>query len=64
MKHRDATLKKLDNIDSNLNKLTMFLNRGDRDGCFQTIESINEQLDQIKTYIENEPIMGNELNSY
>jgi len=64
MKHRDATLKKLDNIDSNLNKLNMFLNRGDRDGCFQTIESINEQLAQIKTYIENEPIMGNELNSY
>lgn len=62
MKHRDATLKKLDSIDSNLNKLTMFLNRGDRDSCFETIKDINEQLEQIKTYIETEPIMGNELN--
>jgi len=62
MKHRDAVTKKLDNIESDLNKLNFNLNQGDRDNCFLTIDTIREKIDQIKTYIENEPIIGNELN--
>lgn len=62
MKHRDAVTKKLDNIESDLNKLNFNLNQGDRDSCFLTIDSIREKIDQIKTYLENEPIIGNELN--
>jgi septation ring formation regulator EzrA len=62
MKHREPVLKKLDNIDSNLNKLNLTLNQGNRDAAKEVIESLREQVEQIKLYIENEPIIGNELN--
>jgi septation ring formation regulator EzrA len=62
MKHREPVLKKLDSIDSNLNKLNLTLNQGNREAAREIIESLREQVDQIKLYIENEPIMGNELN--
>jgi hypothetical protein len=62
MKNREAVLKKLDNIDSNLNKLNMSLNRADRQSAYETIELIREQIEQTKGYIENEPIYGSELN--
>ena len=62
MKHREPVLKKLDSIDSNLNKLNLSLNQGDRVSAREVIESIREQVEQIKLYIENEPIIGNELN--
>jgi septation ring formation regulator EzrA len=62
MKHREPVLRKLDNIDSNLNKLNLALNQGDREAAREVIESVREQIEQIKLYIENEPIIGNELN--
>ena len=62
MKHREPVLKKLDSIDSNLNKLNLSLNQGDRVSAREVIEYIREQVEQIKLYIENEPIIGNELN--
>lgn len=63
MRNRDATLRKLDSIDSNLNKLTTYLNQGNRDKCYETAESIREQIDQIRGYIDSEPISGAELNT-
>jgi len=62
MKHREPVLKKLDSIDSNLNKLNLTLNQGNREAAREVIESLREQVDQIKLYIGNEPIIGNELN--
>lgn len=62
MKHREPVLRKLDSVDSNLNKLNLALNQGNRETAKETIDSIREQLEQIKLYIENEPIVGNELN--
>lgn len=63
MKHREPVLKKLDSVDSNLNKLNFTLNQGDRDSARVLLDNIREQIDQIKGYIENEPIIGNEMNS-
>ena len=63
MKHREPVLRKLDSIEFNLNKLNFTLNQGNRDGVFELMDAIREQVDQIKGYIENEPIMGNEMNS-
>tara|TARA_R110000868_G_scaffold24409_1_gene96441 strand:+ start:1048 stop:1245 length:198 start_codon:yes stop_codon:yes gene_type:complete len=63
MKHREPVLRKLDSVESNLSKLNFSLNQGNRDGAFELINAIREQLDQIKGYIENEPIVGNEMNS-
>jgi hypothetical protein len=62
MKHREPVLKKLDGIDSNLNKLNLTLNQGDRGAAKEVIDLLREQVEQIKLYIENEPIIGNELN--
>lgn len=62
MRNREATLRKIDSIDSGLNKMTLILNQGDREACYETINAIREQLDQLRTYIESEPITGSELN--
>jgi hypothetical protein len=62
MRNREATLRKIDNIDASLNNLNLTLNQGNRDGCYEVIEKIREQLDQMRTYIESEPITGSELN--
>jgi|688.fasta_scaffold159748_2 hypothetical protein len=64
MKNREPVLKKLDSIESKLAKLSLGLNRGDRDGCYQMIEEIKVAIDQAKGYIESEPIVGNELNRF
>ena len=62
MKHREPILKKLESIESSINKTNLFLNRGDRDGAKETLEQIREHVEQIRLYINNEPIIGNELN--
>ncbi len=63
MRNREATLRKIDSIDSNLNKMILLLNQGDRQACYEQVESLREQLDQLRTYIESEPITGSELNN-
>lgn len=62
MRNREATLKKLDSVESNLNQIMLSLNRGDRETCYQVVDSIREQVEQLKLYIESEPITGSELN--
>ncbi len=62
MKHRESISRKLDGVESNLSKLNLALNQGDRNLAKDIIADIREQTQQIKDYIENEPIVGNELN--
>ena len=62
MKNRDAVSRKLETIETKLSKLKFGLNRGDRDACFEVIEEIKESIEQVKGYIESEPISGHELN--
>lgn len=62
MRNRDAILRKLDSLESNLNRMIVMLNQGNRDACYETVESLRDQIDQIRGYIESEPIIGNELN--
>lgn len=64
MKNRDIVLRKIDNIDSNMNKLNFTLNRGDRDASYEIVESVRDLVSQLKTYIESEPIIGKELNKF
>ena len=42
MKYREAILKKLDGLESNLSKLNLFLNRGDRENCREITNSLKE----------------------
>ena len=54
MKHQAATLQKLEQMESNLSKIHLHLNRGNRDECYLIIDSLKEQIEQIKSYVENE----------
>jgi hypothetical protein len=62
MRNREPSLRKIDSIDSNLNTMILTLNQGNREECYRVVEALREQLDQLRTYIESEPITGNELN--
>jgi DNA-binding FrmR family transcriptional regulator len=63
MKNRDTVLKKLDSIESSLNALRFMVNSQQPVNDFLVkIESTRELVDQIKGYIETEPIAGTELN--
>jgi len=62
MRNREAILRKLDGIESNMNKLNFTLNRGDRETSYEIVEKVREVISQLKIYIESEPISGNELN--
>lgn len=62
MRNREAALKKIDQIDSSLKKLISFLRRGDEQSFNDTLEDMNEQIDQLRTYIDSEPIIGYEMN--
>lgn len=63
MRNREAALRKVDQIDSSLKKLISYLRRGDENSFNDTLEDMNEQIDQLRTYIESEPINGYELNT-
>jgi hypothetical protein len=63
MRNREAALRKIDQIDSSLKKLISYLRRGDEQSFNDTLSGVNEQIDQLRTYIESEPITGYELNS-
>jgi len=63
MRNREASLKKIDQIDSSLNKLLTSLRRNDEQGFIQTVDNMREQIDQLRTYIETECIDGFELNN-
>jgi len=62
MRNREAILRKLDGIESNMNKLNFTLNRGDREASYEILDSTREILEQLKMYVESEPIEGGELN--
>ena len=62
MRNREAMLKKLESLESNMNKLGFALNQGNRDLYMETLDKIMEQISQLKTYVESEPISGDELN--
>ena len=62
MRNREAVLRKLDGIESNMNKLNFTLNIGDREASYEIVEATREILDQLKMYVESEPIAGSELN--
>lgn len=62
MRNREATLKKLDGLESNLTKLNFALRRGDKELYDETLSNIQEQISQLKLYIESEPLSGSELN--
>lgn len=62
MRNREPVLRKLDSLESNTNKLVMALNQGNRELCYEVIKEFRSQIEQLKMYVESEPISGSELN--
>ena len=62
MRNREAIMKKIDSLETNVNKLNSALNKGNRELYNETFEKLMEQVSQLRTYVESEPITGNELN--
>jgi hypothetical protein len=63
MKNRDTVLKILDSIEAGLNTLRFMVQRQEPvEDFIARIEQTREVVDQVKGYIENEPIAGTELN--
>lgn len=62
MRNREAIMKKIDSLETNVNKLNFALNKGDRELYNETFEKLMEQISQLRTYVESEPITGNEMN--
>ena len=44
MKNREPVLKKLDTIESKINKLWLTLNQSNREGCYQILEEMKETI--------------------
>jgi len=63
MRNREAALRKIDQIDSSLNKVINLLKRNDEQGFNESVENMREQIDQLRTYIETERIDGYEMNT-
>jgi hypothetical protein len=62
MRNREAIMKKIDSLETNVNKLNFALNKGDRELYNETFDKLMEQISQLRTYVESEPITGNEMN--
>lgn len=62
MRNREAIMKKIDSLETNVNKLNFALNKGNRELYNETFEKIMEQISQLRTYVESEPITGSEVN--
>jgi hypothetical protein len=62
MRNREPVLRKLDGLESNTNKLVMALNQGNRELCYEFINEFRSQIEQLKMYVESEPVSNNELN--
>jgi hypothetical protein len=62
MKNREAIIRKLEGLESNLTKSNFALRQGNRELYDEVISNIQEQISQIKLYIDSEPLNGHELN--
>lgn len=63
MKNREIVIRKLEQIESNMNKLNFHVkqNRPIED-FIDTIDATKELVDSCKSFISQEPLEGSELN--
>jgi|SaaInlStandDraft_4_1057021.scaffolds.fasta_scaffold06047_6 hypothetical protein len=66
MKNRNLTMKRIEQIENSITKMKYFLNSPTttREIFLAELESSEERLNDLKTYIEREPITPNEVIPY
>ena len=63
MKHRDSILQELNKIEGLTTQLNFIINQQQPIEAYkEALDKIKDSIDQAKSYIENEPIDGYELN--
>jgi len=60
MKNRNAVLHKLNQMESTITHLNMFVNQNNKEKYYETLDKLKQQLDQCVLYIESEPFVGPE----
>ena len=65
MRNREIFNRKLENLESNLTKMSYLLRRpGTKDEYDDMITSCRDLIEQMKSYINMEPVTPNEINRY
>ena len=65
MRNREIFNRKLENLESNLTKMSYLLRRqGTKDEYDDMIISCRDLIEQMKSYISMEPVTPNEINKY
>ena len=63
MRNRELVLNKLDTVESNMNKLQFMVNRQmPVEDFLQTIEETRNILEQLKSFIHQQPFSPEEIN--
>ena len=63
MRNRELVLSKLDTLESNMNKLQFMVNRQSPiEDYMTTIESCRDVLEQLKSFIAQQPFSPDEIN--
>ena len=65
MRNREIFNRKLESLESNLTKMSYLLRRqGTKDEYDDMITSCRDLIEQMKSYINMEPVTPNEINRY
>jgi hypothetical protein len=62
MRQREFIQNQIDGLEAKLNHVDFYASRNDMNEVRRKVVECKEQLDEIKSSIEREPLSGNELN--
>lgn len=62
MRNRDLIMKKIESLESALQKIDFSAKRNDWNTFSETIVETREKISQLRTYIETQPFSGDEIN--
>jgi len=65
MKNREIIMRRLEKAESNMEKLSFFLNRqGTREQFSEVIQETREVIQDAKSFVQQEPLGPGEVNQY
>jgi hypothetical protein len=65
MRNREIIMRRLERIESNLEKMNLVLKRqGSREEFEEVIQDIRDVLSDAKSFIQQEPLSPGEINSF
>jgi hypothetical protein len=63
MKNRNIIMRRLERAEGEIEKIYFFLNRGgSREQVVEVLTTLKETLDDVKAFVQQEPLAPNEIN--